>query len=92
MKQTFSVAEERIAPSCYSDEPEPESNVPAMDLPPTFGDKFYPVSHLLGYRNHHTYKRGHPKVFRSLRSKPWFTKAENILQTFIGGCNLPCGG
>lgn len=55
-----------------------------MDIPPTIGQKLYPLSHLLGYRpSYPTNDHERTRFLPHIRDKPHWKKAENILQTAI---------
>lgn len=52
-----------------------------MDIPRKWGDKFYPATHLIGYRPERYEKR--TRFLPGMRDRPYVKKAENIVQTAI---------
>ncbi|KZO96306.1 hypothetical protein CALVIDRAFT_537475 [Calocera viscosa TUFC12733] len=52
------------------------------DIPPWFGERFYPLTHFIGYRRRNVEPR-EPLFFKTVRASKWAGQVELVAHTFI---------
>ncbi|KZO96307.1 hypothetical protein CALVIDRAFT_515139 [Calocera viscosa TUFC12733] len=52
------------------------------DIPPWFGERFYPLTHVIGFRRPNVQPR-EPRFFKSPRGRRWAERVELVVHTFF---------